>query len=123
MGLISISGLPKHEPPSGGNHFASCVNCEPPLPTAGCEAMVTNVQPQRLNVREGPGPKEHIIGELSEGESICLLGVGAPALADGIQWWPLRSAGGTEGWAAAFDPSEPDKPWLTPTGRRCQADQ
>jgi hypothetical protein len=87
-GLITISGLPKNDPPAGGNHFASWVNCELPLPTAGCEAMVTNVQPQRLNVRAGPGTDQHVIGELSDGDTVCLLGVGAPSLADGMQWWP-----------------------------------
>ena len=122
-GLINISGLPKNDPPGGGNHFASWVNCELPLPTAGCGAMVTNVEPQGLNVREGPGTDQDVIGGLSQGDTVCLLGVGAPALADGIQWWPLRTAEGTEGWTAAFDPDEPDSPWLTATGRTCQGVQ
>jgi hypothetical protein len=122
-GLISIADLPRNDPPGGGNHLASWVNCELPLPTAGCEVMVTNVEPQGLNVRAGPGADQHIIGELSEGETVCLLGVGGPALADGIQWWPVHTAGGTEGWAATFDPNEPDRPWLTATGRACQGDQ
>jgi Tol biopolymer transport system component len=122
-GLINISGLPKNDPPGGGNHFASWVNCELPLPTAGCGAMVTNVEPQGLNVREGPGTDQDVIGGLSQGDTVCLLGVGAPALADGIQWWPLRTAEGTEGWVAAFDPNEPNRRWLTPTGSMCQGDQ
>jgi uncharacterized protein YgiM (DUF1202 family) len=96
-------------------------DCDLPLPTAGCEVTVTNVQPQRLNLREDPGTDREVTGKLSEGESVCLLG--SPALADGFQWWPLRSEGGTEAWAAAFDPDEPDTPWLTATGRACQGEQ
>ena len=84
---------------------------------------MTNVEPQGLNVREGPGTDQDVIGGLSQGDTVCLLGVGAPALADGIQWWPLRTAEGTEGWVAAFDPNEPNRRWLTPTGSMCQGDQ
>ncbi len=104
----------------GRDSFAVWVNCDLPLPTAGCELKVTNVQPQRLNMREDPGTDRQVTGKLSEGESVCLLG--SPGLADGFPWWPLRSEEGTEGWAAAFDPDEPDKPWLTATGRACQGE-
>ncbi|MFQ5880637.1 MAG: SH3 domain-containing protein [Dehalococcoidia bacterium] len=91
--------------------------CQLPLPTAGCEITVTNVQPERLNLRESPGTDQQVIAKLSEGDIVCLLG--SPALADGFQWWPVRTAEGQDGWAAAFNPDEPDKPWLTPTGRTC----
>ncbi len=93
------------------------VNCDLLL-ASGCEAQVANVDPQRLNVREDAGTEEEVIGKLLDGDTVCLLG--SPALKDGIQWWPLRSAEGSEGWSAAFDPDEPDKPWLTATGRTCQ---
>ncbi len=93
------------------------VDCDLPLPTAGCELKVTNVQPQRLNLRDDAGTDQEVTGKLSEGETVCLLG--SPGLADGFQWWPVRSGEGSEGWAAAFDPGEPTKPWLTATGRTC----
>ena len=65
--------------------------------------------------------RQRLISNLSEGDTACL--VGSPALAEGFQWWPLHTAEGTEGWAAAFDPAEPTKPWLTATGRTCQGEQ
>ncbi len=113
-GLANITNRP------GEDYFANWVNCQLPLPTAGCEVTVSNVQPQRLNLREGPGTDQQTIGKLSEGEAACL--VGSPALAAGFQWWPVRTAEGTEGWAAVFDPAEPAKPWLTATGRTCQGE-
>jgi Tol biopolymer transport system component len=87
------------------------------LPTAGCEATVTNVRPKKLEVRKLPGVSEPVIGRMAEGDTVCLLG--SPALAGRSKWWPVYSAGGLTGWAAASDPEEPDKPWITPTGREC----
>ena len=100
---------------------AGWVECGLPLPTPGCEATVTNVSPQRLNVREDPGPDKPIIDALSQGDTVCL--VGSPIFSDNFRWWPVRTAEGTEGWMAAFDPDEPDKPWLTPAGRVCEGEQ
>ena len=114
-GLTNITNRP-HD----GDYFGNWVNCELSLPTAGCEVTVTNVQPQRLNLREDPGTDQEVIGKLSEGDTACLLGT--PALKDDTQWWPIRSGEGIEGWAAAFDPAEPTKPWLTATGRTCQVE-
>jgi plastocyanin len=90
------------------------------VPTAGCEVTVTNVQPEHLNVRERPKTESDdspVIGELSEGDTVCLIG--APSFGGGYKWWPVSAADGTEGWAAAFDPQEPARPWLTPTGNSC----
>ncbi len=120
-GLTNITNRPPDGTPGDGDFFGNWVNCELSLPTAGCEVTVTNVQPQRLNLREDPGTDQEVIGKLSEGDIVCLLG--SPALEDGIQWWPLRTAEGSEGWAAAFDPDEPTKPWLTATGRTCKGEQ
>jgi hypothetical protein len=110
-GLRNITDRP------GNDSFAIWVNCKLPLPTAGCETVVTNIQPDRLNLREGAGTGEEVVGKLSEGDIVCLLG--SPALVDEFQWWPLHTSEGKEGWAAAFDPDEPDRPWLTATGRTC----
>jgi RNA polymerase sigma factor (sigma-70 family) len=95
------------------------VDCR--LPTVGCEARVTNVQPQWLNVRKGPGTGEGVISKLSEGDIVCLLGL--PAFEDGYKWWPVHAADGTEGWAAAFEPKQPGSPWLTPTGKACSGER
>jgi len=102
-----------------GDFAASWVDCS--RPTAGCEARVTNVGPEGLNVRlgpVGPGRDAPIIGKLKEGDVICLAG--PPWFLDGYKWWPLHAADGIEGWAAAFDPAEYDRPWLTATGETCQ---
>ena len=116
--LTLLKDLPKNDPPGGGSYFANWVNCELPVPTAGCEVNVTNVDPDRLRVRQNPGTDQEIIARLSEGDAVCLLG--SPALADGFQWWPVRSESGIEGWVAQGDPEEPEQPWLTPTGRECE---
>jgi hypothetical protein len=100
---------------------ATDVNCRLPLLAPGCAAEVTNVEPSRLNVRANPGTDQEIIGKLAESDIVCLLG--SPAIKDNIRWWPVRTAAGTEGWAAAFDPDEPTKPWLTVAGRTCQGER
>ncbi len=84
---------------------------------AGCEAQVTNVAPQRLNVRVGPGTEATLTGKLSEGDVVCLTG--SSALVDGFRWWPLHSQGEEARWVAQGDSEEPEEPWLTPTGRKC----
>jgi RNA polymerase sigma factor (sigma-70 family) len=91
------------------------VNCG--LPTAGCEAEVRNVAPERLNVREGPGTEDEVIGNLSEGDTVCLLG--SPYLEEGYKWWPLHGSGDLEGWAAERDLAEPNGQWLVATGEPC----
>ena len=93
------------------------VDCQLPLPTVGCEVIVKNVQPQRLNLRDAAGTGAEATGKLAHGDIACLLG--SPAIKDGIQWWPLSTTEGIEGWAAVFDPDEPQAPWLTATGRTC----
>ncbi len=85
---------------------------------AGCEAQVTNVAPQRLNVREGPGTYAEVIGKLPEGDIVCLI---QPYLfGDEFRWWDVRSESGIVGNVAQGDPEEPERPWLTPTGRKCE---
>jgi Tol biopolymer transport system component len=108
-GLTNVTNHP------AGDYSPIWVNCQ--LPTAGCEASVANIQPERLNLRDGPGTDADITSRLNEGDSVCLLG--SPTLEEGFQWWPVRTAEGSEGWAAAFDPGEPDRPWLQATGATC----
>jgi hypothetical protein len=94
------------------------VDCR--VPTAGCEAKVTNVQPDPLNARVSPGMDQEITGKLSEGDSVCLLG--APLVGDGYKWWPISTTDGTEGWVAEFDPQDPARLWITPTGEPCSGE-
>ncbi len=84
---------------------------------------MTNVGPERLNVRKGPvgpGVDAPVVGKLSEGDVVCLIG--PPWFTDGFKWWPLHAADGSEGWAAAFDPGEVNSPWLTATGETCEGE-
>lgn len=134
------TGLTNFTSRTGPDCFGNWVNCQLPVPTFGHEVSVTNVRPQRLNLREAPGIDQGAIGNLSDGDTACLLGTPqleveftvvpespespsrdpvsyevSVARTDGFQWWPLRTA---EGWVAAFDPDGPDKPWLTASGPR-----
>jgi hypothetical protein len=111
-GLTNVSSRP------GEDYFVTWVNCQTPLPTAGCQVHVTVVGSQKLNVRQEAGTHQEVLTQLIEGDIVCMLG--SPGLADGVQWWPVRSADGIEGWAARSDPNEPERPWLTPTGHLCQ---
>lgn len=86
--------------------------------TGDCEVQVTNVAPDQLNVREGPGKADRVTGGLSEGEIACLIG--SSVFADGFRWWRVRSQAGVEGWVAQGDPQQPERPWLTATGRKCE---
>jgi predicted DNA-binding protein YlxM (UPF0122 family) len=111
-GLTNITNSPADD------YSPVWVDCS--APTAGCEVTVTNVQPEYLNVRKAPKQEwsdPEVVGKLSEGDTVCLTG--ASALGGGYKWWPVIAADGTEGWAAAFDPKDPARPWLTPTGRPC----
>ncbi len=85
---------------------------------AQCEAQVTNVAPERLDVREVPNRQANVVGKLPEGEIVCLTG--SSIFADGFRWWPLHSQGEEGRWVAQGDSEEPDRPWLTPTGRKCE---
>ena len=105
---------------SPGEHFAPIwVDCS--RPTAGCEAKVTNVASEGLNVRQEPSKDASPVGKLGDGELVCFIG--PSRFIDGFRWWPARSEAGIEGWSAAFDPDEPNEPWLTATGRTCQGEQ
>ncbi len=102
---------------SPGEDFAPIwVDCS--RPTAGCEAKVTNVASEGLNVRQEPNKDASRVGKLGDGELVCFIG--PSRFIDGFRWWPVRSEAGIEGWSAAFDPDEPNVPWLTATGRTCQ---
>jgi len=86
---------------------------------AHCEVQVTNVAPDQLNVREGPGQQRNATGKLSEGDIVCLTGL--PVFGgDGFRWWPVRTQAGVQGWVAQGDPQQPEQSWLTATGRKCE---
>jgi len=91
------------------------VDCR--VTTPGCVAVVASINPDKLNVRKDFGTTGEIVSQLTEGDEVCLTG--ASGFADGFRWWPVRSIDGREGWAAAFDPGQPDKPWLSATGATC----
>ena len=84
----------------------------------GCEVQVTNVGTVQLHVREAPGMESVVKGKLSEGDIVCLAG--SSVFDDGFRWWPVPSEDGLNGWVAQGDPREPDRPWLTATGRQCE---
>jgi len=108
-GLTNITNSPSDD------HDPIWLDCT--RPTAGCEARVTNIQPDTLNIRQDAAVDAQAVGTLSEGDTVCLTG--ASQTAGGYKWWPVSTADGTEGWAAAFDPKDPATPWLTPTGNPC----
>ena len=112
-GLIKIT-----DSPSGGSDHPRWVNCT--RPTAGCEARVTNIGAEGLNLRTETGLGASTVGKLSEGDVVCFIG--PPRYTDGFKWWPLHAVDGAEGWAAAFDPDAVDQLWLTPTGDPCQGE-
>jgi hypothetical protein len=98
---------------------AATPEVEPCVPLiALCEVKVTNVAPDQLNVREAAGQDGRVIGGLSEGEVICLTR--SAVFDDDFRWWPMRSQAGLEGWVAQADPQQPERPWLTATGRKCE---
>jgi uncharacterized protein YgiM (DUF1202 family) len=77
------------------------------------------VAPDQLNVREGASQDTRVVGGLSEGEIVCLTR-SAVSGEDDFRWWPMRSQAGLEGWVAQADPQQPERPWLTATGRKCE---
>jgi hypothetical protein len=98
---------------------AATPQVEPCVPLiAHCEVKVTNVAPDQLNVREAAGQDGRVIGGLSEGEVICLTR--SAVFDDDFRWWSVRSQAGLEGWVAQADPQQPERPWLTATGRKCE---
>jgi RNA polymerase sigma factor (sigma-70 family) len=111
-GLTNITNSPSDD------YDPVWVDCS--MPTAGCEAKVTNVQPGPLNARASPGMDQDITAKLSEGDTVCI--VGSPSLGSGYKWWPISTTDGTEGWVAAFDPEHPARPWITPTGEPCSGE-
>jgi hypothetical protein len=84
----------------------------------GCEVQVTDVGTVQLHVREGAGMESVVKGKLSEGDIVCLAG--GSVFDDGFRWWPVPSDVDLYDWVAQGDPREPDRPWLTATGRKCE---
>jgi hypothetical protein len=85
---------------------------------AHCEVRVTNVGTVQLHVREAPGMESVVKGKLSEADIVCLAG--PSVFDDGFRWWPVPWEDGLNGWVAQGDPQEPERPWLTATGRKCE---
>jgi uncharacterized protein YgiM (DUF1202 family)/lipoprotein NlpI len=63
----------------------------------GERAEVFTTEGDRLNLRGGPGLRFEIIGKLDKGAFVTLLE--GPRKQDGLAWWKVRTADGTEGWA------------------------
>lgn len=63
----------------------------------GERAEVYTTEGDRLNLRGGPGLRFEIIGKLDKGAFVTLLE--GPRKQDGLAWWKVRTADGTEGWA------------------------
>ena len=63
----------------------------------GERAEVFTTEGDRLNLRSGPGLRFEIIGKLDKGAFVTL--VEGPRKQDGLAWWKIRTADGTEGWA------------------------
>lgn len=86
----------------------------------GCEAVVSNVAPDRLNLREKPGRAARVVQALTEGTTVCTLLSAEASFEDGHLWYPVRTpTDGMEGWLAAYDPLDANMRWLVPTGREC----
>lgn len=63
----------------------------------GDRAEVFTTEGDRLNLRGGPGLRFEILGKLDKGAFVTLLE--GPRKQDGLAWWKIRTADGTEGWA------------------------
>lgn len=63
----------------------------------GVIAEVYTTEGDRLNLRGGPGLRFEIIGKLDKGAHVTLIE--GPRKQDGLAWWRIRTADGTEGWA------------------------
>lgn len=63
----------------------------------GERAEVFTTEGDRLNLRSGPGLRFEIVGKLDKGAFVTLLE--GPRKQDGLAWWKVRTADGTEGWA------------------------
>lgn len=98
--------------PSGQGQTSSPPTCTQLVP--GCEALVVNVAPEDLFLREAPSRAAAVTGRLPELLVVCI--VGGPASADGRQWWQVRTPAGAQGWAASGDGATP---WLQPTTAPC----
>lgn len=109
-GLSNITGSPE------ADYRPVWVDCS--RPTAGCQGEITNVAPDTLHVREEPTVGASGAGDLNEGDIVCLFG--PSSFVDGYRWWPVRSEGGIEGFAAQADPANLGSPWITPTGGFCE---
>lgn len=64
---------------------------------AGVTAEVYTTEGDRLNLRSGPGLRFDILGKLDKGAFVTLIE--GPRKQDGLAWWKVRTADGTEGWA------------------------
>ena len=101
------------------DRFDGCETCE--ALRSGCEAVVTNVAPLNLFVREAPDRDASVSARLPEGTKVCLTGTSG--VADGLTWWPVRAKitpGTFAGWSADHEPNPPNAALLTATGERCE---
>jgi len=64
---------------------------------AGALAEVYTTEGDHLNLRGGPGLRFEVLNRLDSGTLITLIE--GPRKQDGLAWWRVRLADGTEGWA------------------------
>jgi len=64
---------------------------------AGVQAEIYTTEGDRLNLRGGPGLRFEIVSKLDKGAFVILIE--GPRKQDGLAWWRIRAADGTEGWA------------------------
>lgn len=74
------------------------VSVAPPAVTAGYYASVVDTGGVGLTVRNGPSTRNVRVVVAQEGSVVLVLE--GPTEADSFQWWKIRLADGTEGWAA-----------------------
>jgi hypothetical protein len=72
-----------------------------PALSVGMEVRVQTVGGEILNLRRGPGKKFEIVRYLKNKERLFLLE--GPKEVEGLSWWRVSAADGSEGWAVEND--------------------
>jgi hypothetical protein len=64
----------------------------------GATVVVLGTGNAGLNLRAQPTTQGKIVGSAKEGEDLTVID--GPETANQFEWWKVKTAGGTEGWAA-----------------------
>ena len=102
-----VSGAPPQPPPSfrfsGPTLEAIATSTSTPMPVGvGVNVIVTDVEPDELNVRNEPGTRgTEIVFRAPEGTRFTI--VDGPRQADGLTWWRVQDTVNVaqSGWAAS----------------------